>query len=148
MMRDLLGKLGRYFVTAGVAAIVDVGGFVLLAGAGLMLVPAAASSFSVAAVVNYLASSRFVFGAPATARGLARFFGGALAGLAINVGMTYLAATRFGLPPALAKTVGVGVAFLANFFINATLVFRRPPQDRTAAVSKRELKEQSTPQCR
>lgn len=123
MMRALLVKLGRYFVTAGLAAIVDIGGFVLLVGAGMALVPAAASSFVVAALVNYLASSRFVFGAPASVRGFGRFFAGALAGLAINVGVTFLAATQLGLVPALAKTVGVGVAFLANFAINATLVF-------------------------
>lgn len=147
-MTRLLGKLGRYFVTAGLAAVVDIGGFVLLVGAGLMLVPAAVSSFVIAAVVNYLASSRFVFGAPASVRGFARFFAGALAGLAINVGVTFLAATQLGLAPALAKTVGVGVAFLANFAINALLVFRTgsdrsPGPERTGTVPEQDLQEQS-----
>lgn len=145
MMRELLVKLGRYFVTAGVAAIVDIGGFVLLVGAGLALVPAATASFCVAAVVNYLASSRFVFGARPSIRGFARFFAGALAGLAINVGVTFLAATQLGLVPALAKTVGVGVAFLANFAINATLVFRQEPRrEPTRTVSEQDLQEQSS----
>lgn len=123
-MRDLLTKFGKYFITAGLAAIVDIGGFVLLVEAGTLLLPAAILSFVVAAVVNYLASSRFVFGAPASGRGFLRFFAGALAGLLINISVTYLLATQVGVAPALAKTLAVGVAFFANFAINAALVFR------------------------
>ncbi len=124
MSHATLAKLGRYFLTAGLAAIVDIGGFVLLVNAGTALLPAAIVSFVVAALVNYLASSRFVFGAPASARGFLRFFAGALAGLGINVGVTFFLAAQVGLVPGLAKTLGVGVAFFANFAINAALVFR------------------------
>lgn len=124
-MPPLLTKLLRYVLTAGVAAVVDVGGFVLLTGAGVGLLPAAVLSFVVAAAVNYLLTSRFVFARGASARGFGLFFAGALVGLAINVGVTVLAATELGLPPGAAKLLGVGVAFLVNFAINAGIVFRR-----------------------
>lgn len=124
-MPDLLAKLARYFLTAGTAAIVDVGGFVLLTGAGVTVLPAATASFVVAAVVNYLLTSRFVFAEQANRRRFTLFFAVALLGLAINVGVTYFAAVQLGLPPALAKIAGVGTAFLVNFGLNAGLVFRR-----------------------
>ncbi len=124
-MPPLLEKLVRYFFTAGMAAVVDVGGFVLLAGRGVPILAAATCSFIVAAVVNYLLSSRFVFQSDATTRRFLLFFAAALVGLTINVSVTYLAAVQLGLGPALAKLAGVGTAFLANFAINTALVFRR-----------------------
>ncbi|PTE18252.1 hypothetical protein C5F48_23795, partial [Cereibacter changlensis JA139] len=52
--RPMLRKLAQYFLTAGVAAIVDIGGFALLLGVGAALVPAAMASFLAANVVNYV----------------------------------------------------------------------------------------------
>lgn len=124
-MQPLLTKFFRYVLTAGAAAVVDVGGFVLLTGAGMALLPAAVLSFAAAAVVNYLLTSRFVFARGASARGFGLFLAGALVGLAINVGVTVLAVTELGLPAGAAKLLGVGIAFLANFAINAGIVFRR-----------------------
>ena len=122
-MPPLVRKLFRYVLTAGTAAVVDVGGFVVLIGWAVRVVPAAVLSFAAAAVVNYLLTSRFVFAREASARGFALFFVAALFGLAVNVAVTVLAATSLGLPAAPAKLMGVGVAFLANFAINAGIVF-------------------------
>ena len=117
-------QLGLYILTGGTAAIVDVGTFIALMHQGLPIAGAAACSFAVAAVVNYLLSSRFVFKSEASTRQFLLFAGAALVGLAVNVGVTYLKITHFDLAPALAKIVGIGTAFLVNFTINRTLVFR------------------------
>lgn len=55
-MRDLK----RYFVTAGLAAIVDAGGFGLLILAKMDPAPAAATSFCLGTVVNFQLTSRLV----------------------------------------------------------------------------------------
>jgi putative flippase GtrA len=123
MLRIPASLLG-YFITAGVAAIVDVGGFVLLNHLGVPLLAAATASFLVAVLVNYSLSSRFVFKVRPSGAGLLKFAAGALIGLAVNVGVTFVAATSLGLMPALAKIAGVGVAFLVNYAVNAKLVFR------------------------
>ena len=123
-MPPIPGKLVGYFFTAGTAAVVDVGGFVLLTHWGLPILASATASFLLAAVVNYLLSSRFVFCAPVSGRGFLLFASAALVGLGVNVGITYVAATYLRLLPALAKIVGVGTAFLVNYTVNAKLVFR------------------------
>lgn len=117
-----------YAVTGGVAAVVDIGGFHLLTLAWpflpqwpAVMVPAALS-FALAAVVNYLLTSRWVFGRDWRDLGQAlRFFGLACVGLAINSTMTALLA--LALHPTLAKAGGVAVAFGANFLMNALWVF-------------------------
>ena len=123
-MRDLLSRLVRYGMTAGIAAIVDVGGFALLVRAGLGIAASGITSFCVAGLVNYFLSSRFVFGQGRTASGFVFFFGVAIIGLAINVGVTVAGVYWLGLPPIVAKIVGIGMAFLINFGLNAGIVFR------------------------
>jgi putative flippase GtrA len=119
-------KLLRYFLTAGVASIVDVGGFALLCLIPLPIAVAAVISFCVAAVVNYVLSSRLAFHAVPSLRGFAMFFVAALGGLLVNVSVTLLATRYLGLAPVLAKVCGVGTAFLLNFWINLRVVFRAP----------------------
>tara|TARA_R110002020_G_scaffold47754_13_gene136250 strand:+ start:2505 stop:2864 length:360 start_codon:yes stop_codon:yes gene_type:complete len=116
----------RYAGTAGVAAIVDIGGFALLLPSGIPLPAAAALSFLAATVVNYLLTARWVFYAPATMRGYGRFLLAASLGLLLNVGATTLGAHLLGWPAIPSKVVGVGIAFFANFALNAGFVFRRP----------------------
>ncbi len=121
-MRDTLVKLLRYGVTGGIAAIVDAGGFALLIGLGIAA--AGTASFCVAALVNYLLSSRFVFASGRSAQGFALFFVTALLGLAVNLGVTLAGVYLAGLPPLLAKIAGIGTAFLVNFALNLRFVFR------------------------
>jgi putative flippase GtrA len=121
---DLHDKLARYFLTAGVASVVDLGLFALLTRVDVAIPVAAAASFCVAAVVNYLLSSRFAFHRAASLRGFGLFFVAALGGLAVNVGVTSLGHALLGMPPVLAKVAGIGTAFLLNFWINLRVVFR------------------------
>jgi len=125
-MMSLHGKLMRYFFTAGTAAIVDVGGFALLCSVRIPIAVAAVTSFCVAAVVNFLLSSRYVFGRAPTWRGFGLFFVAALGGLMINVLVTLAGSWYLGIMPVLAKILGVGTAFLCNFWLNLRIVFRTP----------------------
>lgn len=122
-MKPRLIQLIRYGGTAGVAAIVDILGFGLLHSLGWHLALAAAMSFLVATVVNYGLSARFVFAARVSISGYLKFLIAALLGFCINVGLTILLAQVGGLTPVLAKLAGVGVAFFANFALNARYVF-------------------------
>jgi putative flippase GtrA len=125
-MKRLDNKLVRYFFTAGTAAIVDICGFALLRAVGVALAVAAVASFCVAAMVNYLLSSRHVFHKAASLRGFAVFLLAAVGGLLLNVTVTLLGSLYLGLAPVLAKLVGVGTAFLVNFWLNLRVVFRAP----------------------
>ena len=123
-MRETLVKLLHYGVTGGIAAIVDAGGFAVLMAMGLGVATAGTASFCVAALVNYLLSSRFVFASGRSAQGFALFFVTALFGLAVNLGVTLAGVYLVGLPPILAKIAGIGTAFLINFALNLRFVFR------------------------
>ena len=111
-----------YAGTGGLAAVVDIGGFHVLARWLPDVVLTAALSFGAAAVVNYLLSSRWVWRQDWRHLGRAlRFAGTACVGLSINAGMTLLMAQA--LHPTLAKAGGVALAFGANFLMNAWWVF-------------------------
>ena len=139
-------RFRRYILTGATAAVVDLTIFnALHAGAGMSIVLAATCSFCIAAIVNYTLSSIFVFGHALSLRQLVRFFGIAVVGMTVNVGVTSVAdalapfaamvawaADVVGLPPSLlepyapdlGKVCGIGVAFLFNFYMNNTVVFR------------------------
>lgn len=119
-----LRQLFRYVATAGAAAAVDLGGFVLLERRGLGVALASVGSFAVATVVNYLLSARFVFFTRASLRGYGRFILAAMLGFVCNIAVTVLGVSVLGLPPILAKIVAIGVAFFFNFLLNAVFVFR------------------------
>lgn len=119
----LLRKLVGYAGTGGAAAVVDLGGFVLMVRAGMPPVPAAAASFAVAAGVNFVLSARFVFGTRAGWPRFALFLAMAVLGFAVNVSVTAGALALLGLEPALAKLTGIAVAFGFNFLVNALYVF-------------------------
>lgn len=125
-MIRLDNKLVRYFFTAGTAAVVDVGGFAVLCRIGVHIAVAAVASFCVATVVNYLLTSRCVFQQSASLRGFGVFFVAAVGGLMVNVSVTLLGSLYLGIAPVLAKVVGVGTAFLVNFWLNLRIVFRVP----------------------
>lgn len=122
---ERLNQLIRYAGTAGVAALVDLGGFLALQAAGLSVLVSAALSFLVATVANYLLSARFVFQARTSWSGYRLFLVAAITGFLVNVAMTVASSTWLGAPPFVAKTIGIGVAFFANFTLNSAIVFRR-----------------------
>lgn len=126
-MREAFSKLLPYAVTGGISAVVDAGGFMLLINAGLGVGVAGVLSFCTAAVVNYLLTSRFVFGREASVRGFVLFLSAALIGLTVNVGVTLLGFYMLGLQPLAAKLIGIGTAFFVNYLINLRIVFRPAP---------------------
>lgn len=126
-MPSVLQKFIGYFVTGGLAAVVDAGGFGILHALGLAVLPAAVTSFVTAAVVNYQLSSRYVFNHKPTKAHFYKFFVVALIGLAVNVGITYWLVINTTLLPILAKVIAIGVAFFVNFLLNLLIVFK--PKD-------------------
>lgn len=116
----------RYFFTAGTAAVVDVGGFAFLRVFLIPIAVAAVASFCVATVVNYVLTSRIVFKQVPTVRGFGLFFVAAVGGLTVNVSVTLIGSLYLGIAPVLAKIIGVGTAFLLNFWLNLRIVFRTP----------------------
>jgi putative flippase GtrA len=118
----------RYLAVVGTAAVLDLGGFLLLTRVGTPVPPAAALAFLAAAAFNYSASARWVFRQPPTARRFLLFLATGLVGLLVNTGVT-ASAHAAGLAPGLAKLAGIGVAFFVNAALNVTVVFagaRRP----------------------
>jgi putative flippase GtrA len=121
LVRQAIG----YGMTGGLAAVVDIGGFHLLAPHFAGVLAPAILSFLVAAVVNYTLSSAKVYGRDwRSARRAALFLLFACVGLAINASVTWTLATTLPIPATLAKVGGVGVAFVANFLMNTFIVFR------------------------
>jgi putative flippase GtrA len=113
-----------YFVTGGLAAVVDAGGFALLRMIGLVVPVAALLSFMAAALVNYLLTSRLVFRQSAEVRRGAAFFAFAVLGMVVNVTLTTVLVAYVGLVPELAKILAIGITFGLNFTLNYLIVFR------------------------
>lgn len=128
-MKALASKFGLYLITGGVAALVDISGLMFLVGAGMPLAWATCLSFLTASVVNYVFSARVVFRQSPTLVQYFRFLLGAFFGGAVNVTITLLGVHYFSLAPAPAKIAGVAIAFLANFTVNVSIVFRRRKND-------------------
>jgi len=116
--------LVRYLFTGGAAVVVDIGGFQLLSLARIPVVVAASSSFALATAVNFLLTARWVFRIRANAWRYVLFLLGAALGGLVNVILTTVGVTYLEFPGVLAKTVGIGLTFLLNFWINAAVVFR------------------------
>ena len=133
-MPETAGKLIRYLFTGGTAAIVDIGGFRLLSFLRTPIVAAAACSFCMAMVVNFLLTSRWVFRVKATGEVFAFFLMGAFLGLLVNVAVTSVGVIYLDLPRTVAKSIAIGTTFLLNFWIN-TRVFR-DESNRSAATSQ------------
>lgn len=137
-MTALGTKAGRYLITGGAAAMVDIGVFAALFASGLMVPVAAGFSFLVATVFNYSICAPFVFGARRSIGGYLRFLAAASFGFVINVALTSwlpgpLAALlpadlAAALPPLpiVAKLIAIAIAFGINFTINLLVVFRAP----------------------
>lgn len=119
----LSGRFMRYLLVGGSAALVDLGGFILLREADFSTPAAAAVSFVFAAGYNFTLSSAVVFRQNSTWRRFMLFMAFALLGLAVNTGVTSLAAVWLADVPA--KIAGIGVAFGVNFWMNNSLVFRQ-----------------------
>ncbi len=113
-----------YGLTGGLAAVIDLGLFLVFESRGLAVALAASASFLIAAVFNFISSSLLVFATPVTGRRFLRFVSVASVGLMINVGVTWLVYDLL-TQPAAAKAIGIGIAFVFNYFAHGLLVFGR-----------------------
>ena len=125
-MSNFLNKLFGYFLTGGTSALVDVGGFYFLFKYGFNIFLAASISFSLAAIVNYQLTSRFVFNQIPTKNRFYKFLIVALFGLAINVSITGVLVNFLDYNPILSKLIAVVLAFIVNFSLNLMIVFNLP----------------------
>ena len=123
-MYETFLKFVRYLITGGLAAIVDLLGFGVLRHYGINLAISAMSSFGIAALVNYQLTSVFVFQKKPSINRFYIFLSFALIGLAINAGVTVFLVKYFNIVPLLSKLLGIGAAFLINFFLNLLVVFK------------------------
>lgn len=120
------GRITRglgYLGVVGLAACVDLGGFLVLTRLGAWVPAAAIASFLAAALLNYTLSALLVFKAPLSPRGLQTFLAVGFGGLLINATVTSLV-HALGLPPLPSKAAGIGVAFFFNLAGNVLVVFR------------------------
>jgi putative flippase GtrA len=142
---DIITKFFKYFLTGGIAALVDVFLFALLNGFGASVLLASAVSFCIAACVNFSLTSTIVFGQRGTLRRFSYFFAFAVVGFAINVGVTTAASLLLAIPHVADKLLGIAIAFVANFVLNLTIVFRTAPESaasiRKDAVDWRKITE-------
>ena len=123
-MKEIFLKLTKYFLTGGIAAIVDLTGFSFLLFLGVKLFFSAIISFCIAAVINFLLTSRFVFQKKSTFKMFVLFLCFALVGLLINVGVTLISVNYFDTTPIYSKLIGIGTAFIINFFLNLCVVYK------------------------
>ncbi len=121
-----LRRLAGYGLTAGTAAIVNLGGFAALDRAGVAVPLASAVAFGVSALVNYALTSLFVFRQPLGLGRLGSFLVFASLGFCMNVGVTSALALGLRLPHVAAQVAGIGTAFLFNFWLNTAVVFAAP----------------------
>ncbi len=125
--RGALAGIARYFLVGGAAACVDIGLFMLLAqSAGMPYQAAAAASFLLATLVNYVLSVRFVFVSGARfgrKSELALVYAVSAAGLAINALVLWAGVEAAGLPLLPAKLAATGLVFFWNYFARRHFVF-------------------------
>lgn len=120
-----------YFIVGGLAAVVDIGGFMLLTGLfRIHWFWAALASFAVSATVNYLLSICFVFESGVRFRRHHEFALVILVsviGLAFNEAALWVMITAAGLARLPAKVIATGVVFLWNYNARQHFIFRAAP---------------------
>ena len=139
MSRKVLAAqfIGYVFV-GGFSATFDVGGAWALAKIGIAALPASASAFTVATIVNYFLSYWLLFqrGRFARHEEIARVFAVSAAGLALNTLIVWLLISEFGAGLVAAKLVALPAVTLWNFFARRAFVFHKePPKNVVAAIS-------------
>jgi putative flippase GtrA len=117
-----------YFIVGGIAAVVDIGGFLLLTGSlGMFWFWAALASFVAAVGVNYVLSIRFVFETGVRFRRhheVALVLLVSVIGLALNEAALWAMIDLAGLDRLPAKLVATALVFLWNYGARKNFIFR------------------------
>jgi putative flippase GtrA len=125
--RHFARGLARYFVVGGLAAVIDIGLFMLFAKyLGMPYLRVAVASFVVATLANYWLSIRFVFVSGQRFRRrweVALVFAVSLVGLAFNSAILWICVEMFHFGLLFAKLTATGVVFFWNFLARRLLIF-------------------------
>ncbi|MEY2619908.1 MAG: hypothetical protein RL522_2910 [Pseudomonadota bacterium] len=133
-LESTLAYAPAYTLAAGLAAMVDIGGFHVLSHIMSGVLLPAVLSFAAAAAVNYTLSTVWVYSRDwRSMRRAMLFLLFACLGLALNASMTWWLATSLPVHPTLAKVGGVATAFGVNFLVNTHLVFGRGATPRASS---------------
>ena len=136
-------QLALYLVVGGlvvgVSFCVDIGGFVALRYLQLPILPASATSFVTATLVNYLLCCALVFRSGRLSRPeeVLRLFVIAAVGLGLNSAVVWLLAVILRLPPTVAKILAVLPVFAWNYRGRRAMVFDGSPPTATALLAER-----------
>ena len=124
---EIAGQLVRYALTGGLASIVNIGVYWVLAGNGLDPNLAWTVGFMAAVLVGYVVHSRWSFRGHGSRDNLARtggrFFAVALVSFALNQLWVWLLVRHFGLPWWAPYPLVLGVTPLIVFSLNRRWVF-------------------------
>lgn len=121
-------RIVKYFMVGGMAAVVDLTIFFIFAKvAGFNYLFVGATGFTLATLVNYLLSVRFVFRSGvrfSRQQEIALVFAVSLVGLAINQSVLYIGIEHAHAEMMLSKLVATAMAFLWNFAARNNYVFK------------------------
>lgn len=127
-VNELLGQLLRYGVVGGIAFVVDYGSLWLLTElAGFPYLLSAAVAFLLGLTVNYILSTRWVFGESRLGNRWAEFAAFALigvVGLGLNELIMWAGTDGLHLHYMLSKVASTAIVFFWNFLARRFLVFK------------------------
>jgi putative flippase GtrA len=132
-------QLALYLVVGGISFCVDIGGFVALRYLQFPILPASATSFVTATLVNYLLCCALVFRSGRFSRPeeVLRLFVIAVVGLGLNSAVVWFLAVTLRLHLTLAKVLAVFPVFAWNYLGRRELVFDGSPPAATALLAER-----------
>ena len=123
----ILNRIARYFAVGGVAAAVDISFFFVFAKVlQFNYLAVAATGFVIATLVNYVVSIRWVFESDIRFRKsqeLALVYLASAIGLALHLGVLFVAVQGLALELMLSKVIATGSVFLWNFGIRNHFIF-------------------------
>lgn len=117
----------RYFAIAVVIVIIELGVFQVVYLVGWNYIWGTILSFLVGVALNWPASRHLVFGASSFSkrRELSLIFIASLTGLAIQLGVGYVAVTMLSLYPLLGKVGSIGISFFWNYWFRQRFIFAK-----------------------